>query len=389
LVADESSRSGKPSRLETNQLIAHADHCMIHIHDAAALEQLRKKLGIEPARLRQFRNAFYKKLQTSKETLRQLSETERVAFENEVVFHSLELNSRHDSRLDGATKLLFRTMSGHLLESVILRIATGRTSLCVSSQIGCAVGCGFCATGQMESAQNLGYAEILDQVIQANRELQPEGRSIRNVVFMGMGEPLLNEAEVCKALEILLSPSCFDLSPRRVLVSTVGIPDAMLRCAQRFPRVGMALSLHSARQAQRERLIPLARRYRLESLRAAIERVNVTQHQPLMIEYLLLDGLTDTDADRVALIDFLHGLRVHINLIPYNSVTHAPELVGTPDERRHAFAASLRQAGHKVTLRHSLGADITAACGQLVQFENASTASRQVRLPVNPIRSES
>src|SRR4029077_21049664 len=130
-------------------------------------------------------------------------------------------------------------------------MASVQTPLCVSSQVGCAVRCRFCSTGQMGMALNLTRDEILDQVIQANRELRAEGRVIRNVVFMGMGEPLLNEGEVYPALDVLLSPQCFDLSPAHVLVSTVGIPDAMVRSAQRFPQLGMALSLHSARQEQR------------------------------------------------------------------------------------------------------------------------------------------
>jgi len=223
----------------------------------------------------------------------------------------------------------------------------------------------------MGIAVNLTRDEILDQVIQANRVLRPEGRSIRNVVFMGMGEPLLNEAEVYQALDVLLSAQCFDLSPARVLVSTVGIPDAMIRCAKRFPRMGMALSLHSARQARRESLIPLARRYPLELLRKAMEQVTSIQSQPLMVEYLLLDGLNDTDQDLSELIAYLRGLRVHINLIPYNAISEDAGLIGTAVKRRRWFATALICAGFTATVRYSLGADIAAACGQLVRLETA------------------
>jgi 23S rRNA (adenine2503-C2)-methyltransferase len=345
---------------------------MNHIHDAVALETLRRGLRLEPGHVRRLRNAFYKKHQTPAEALEQLPEPQKSVFRSEVAFHSLTLRSRHDSQIDGASKLLFRTTSGHLIESVILRIASGRTSLCVSSQVGCAVGCRFCATGQMGLVENLTCDEILDQVIQANRELPPECRSIRNVVFMGMGEPLLNEAEVYKALDVLLSPRCFDLSPTRVLVSTVGIPDAMVRCAERFPRLGMALSLHTASQARRESLIPLARRYPLELLRDAMERVASIQRRPLMVEYLLLEGLNDKNEDLSALIEFLRGLPVHINLIPYNSISQATSLIGTGVERRRGFAAALTRAGFDTTVRYSLGADIAAACGQLVQIEETT-----------------
>jgi 23S rRNA (adenine2503-C2)-methyltransferase len=353
-----------------------------YIHDHAALAQIRRRLRIEPGHLRRLRASFYKKQQTPDEAVCQLPEPQRTAFGAEVAFHALKLQGRHDSQVDGASKLLFRSLSegnsGQLIETVILRIASGRTSLCVSSQIGCAVRCRFCATGQMGMALNLSRAEIVDQVVQANRMLRAEGRTVRNVVFMGMGEPLLNEAEVYQALDVLLSPQCLDLSPAHVVVSTVGIADAMVRCAERFPRLRMALSLHSPRQEQRERLIPLARRYPLDVLRKAMEQVGSIQRHPLMIEYLLLDGWNDTDLDLHELIAYLRGLRVHINLIPYNSIAEAPGLIGTGAERRRQFSAALIAAGFTVTVRYSLGADIAAACGQLARLETARMAEGAV-----------
>jgi len=344
-----------------------APHPMISIHDAPRLEQLRAVCKLEPNYLRSLRTALYKKHQAPTEALLHIPEDQRAAFGGAVAFHALELHSRHDSRLDGATRLLFRTAQGRLLESVILRIASGRTTLCVSSQIGCAVQCTFCATGQMGFAHNLDRDEILDQIIQANLLLRAEGRSIRNIVFMGMGEPFHNEAAVFQSLDVLLSPRCFHFSPARVLISTVGIPAAMVRCAQRFPRVGLALSLHSARQHHRERLIPLARRYPLGHLRAAIAEIAAFGSQPVMIEYLLLDGINDAPADVDELIAYLHELPVHINLIPYNPIADAPGLSGTPAPRRREIAAALIAAGYTVTIRYSLGADIAAACGQLVR----------------------
>jgi 23S rRNA (adenine2503-C2)-methyltransferase len=353
------------------------ENYMASIHDADALEELRRRWRVEPNHLRHLRNAFYKKQQTAEEALGQLPESQRAAIGDSVSFHTLELCQRQDSQRDGASKLLFRTARGHLLETVILRIASGRTSLCVSSQIGCAARCGFCATGQMGAVINLTRDEILDQVIQANRLLHAEGRSLRNVVFMGMGEPFHNETEVYQAVDVLLSPRCFNLSASHVLISTVGIPDALVRCAKRFPRLALALSLHSARQEQRERLIPLARRYPLDILRLAVAEVTALQRLPLMVEYLLLDGFNDTDLDLEALTAYLRGLPVHINLIPYNSIDAAPGLCGTNPARRRAFAEALSAAGFVVTIRYSLGADVAAACGQLVHHE-----SRRVQLPV-------
>jgi 23S rRNA (adenine2503-C2)-methyltransferase len=347
---------------------------MVNIHDLPALEELRRQWRMEPNRLRLLRNEFYKKQQTAAEALESLPPPERGAFGDAVAFHSLQLHSRHDSHIDGASKLIFRTASGHLIETVILRIHSGRTSLCVSSQVGCAAKCRFCATGSMGIARNLTRDEILDQVIQCNQLLRAEGRAVRNVVFMGMGEPFHNEAEVFAALEVLLSPQCFHLSPARVLISTVGIPGGMRRCAAQFPRVGIALSLHSARQDVRERIIPLARQFPLEMLRQTMTELSGTRSQPWMIEYLMLDGVNDTAEDREALTDYLRDLPVHINLIPYNPIEQA-DLVGTPPERRRAFAEALTAAGFTVTVRYSLGSDIAAACGQLVQRRNQLTRS--------------
>jgi 23S rRNA (adenine2503-C2)-methyltransferase len=342
---------------------------MISIHDQAALTKLHDTLRLDLHQLRRLRNGFYKKQQSAASALDELPAMRRLDFATNVSFHTLQLHSRHDSRLDGASKLLFRAANGNLVETVILRIASGRTSLCVSSQVGCAARCAFCATGQMGMAVNLTRDEILDQVIQANQHLRPESRSIRNVVFMGMGEPLHNETAVTEALEVLLSPNCFNLAPGRVILSTVGIPEGLVRLAAHFPRLGLALSLHSARQDVRERLIPLARRCTLPMLRSVLEQVTGQARLRVMIEYLLLDGLNDTDDDLQALAEFLEGLPVHINLIPYNPIDAAPGLRGSQPARRRAFAATLRAAGFPVTIRYSLGADIAAACGQLAQRE--------------------
>ena len=167
-----------------------------------------------------------------------------------------------------------------LIESVILRIATGRTTLCVSSQVGCAAACDFCATGKMGIARNLSPAEILDQVVQARQIAAAEGRTIRNLVFMGMGEPFHNEENLYATLAALAAPELFHHPPSRILISTVGLPDAMIRAARRFPEVHFALSLHSARQDVRERLIPLAARYSLGEFAIAASGSSIASSRP-------------------------------------------------------------------------------------------------------------
>lgn len=352
----------------------------ISIYDVVAIERLRSELKLEPRRLRALRTALFKKFHGVEAALAELPADVRTEFARSVEFHPLTVEQVLDSQQDGATKLVLRTRAGFLIEAVLMRTGTGRVSLCISSQVGCAAACGFCATGQMGIAKNLSMTEILDQIVLTGEYLAQEGRRVRNVVFMGMGEPFHNEEALYEALAALMAPEMFHQTPRHILISTVGIPDAMIRCARRFSSVNMALSLHSVRQEVREQLIPLAAKYSLEELRAAVTRVNQIQQSSVMIEYLMLAGVNDSAEDAGELAAWLTGLDVHVNLIPYNPIATAPELRTTERPERDAFAAILRSAGFTTTIRYSLGADIAAACGQLVQSENRTIARQQATI---------
>jgi 23S rRNA (adenine2503-C2)-methyltransferase len=347
----------------------------ISIYDQTGIDRLRARLRIDPHDLRRVRTALFKHWQTDDEAFSVMPDSTDLPrsanLAEQVRIHTLQLHHRVDSQVDGATKLLFRTERGLLLETVLLRAGTGRTTLCLSSQVGCAAACDFCATGKMGMVRNLTAEEILDQVHQAGRLAATRQHRLRNIVFMGMGEPLHNEENLYAALRILTAPEFFHYGPGRILVSSVGIPAAMLRCAIRFPRVNQALSLHSVRQSVRERLIPLARRNRLDLLRRTVRELNGLQAsagaRTVMLEYLLLEGVNDSSQDARDLIAWCRNLRVHVNLIPYNTVAEASHLAGTDRAGREAFATILKQAGLKTTIRYSLGSDIAAACGQLVR----------------------
>ena len=337
---------------------------MTTIYDTADLEVLRRRNAVQPNVMKCFRNALFKHARNRDEALATLPAPVRESFSEQVRFDALHLLERHDSAIDGASKLVFRTDDGYLIESVVLRPQTGRTTVCISSQVGCSCYCSFCATGQMGFTRNLTKAEILDQVARTNRMIRAEGRSVRNVVFMGMGEPLLNLENVCQAVEFLMDVRFFNLSGARITVSTVGIPSVMESFAERYPEVQLALSLHSARQEVRQRLMPLARRYPLERLRETLTRIG--RNGPVMIEYLMIEGINDSEADLEALEEYLRGLSVHVNIIPFNEFTGS-NLRGSAKPERERFARRLKEAGFKTTLRYSLGADIAAACGQLVK----------------------
>ena len=347
----------------------------ISLYDQSGIDRLRRQQRIDPRCMRQLRTRLLKHFESDEVVWEAMRSQGQGAWLDRLGLHSLEFYQRRDSSLDGATKLLLRTARGMLLETVLLRIATGRTTLCVSSQVGCAAACDFCATGKMGLAHNLSAEEILDQVLRAGQLLAAEDRRLKNIVFMGMGEPFHNEEHLHRALAALTAPELFHHSPRKVLVSTVGIPEAMVRCARRFPEVNLALSLHSVRPAVRERLIPLAKKYPLEALRGALAALNRVQRVPVMIEYLMLAGINDSLEDARELIAWLDGLRVHVNLIPYNAIDDAPHWQGSDRPTRDVFAGLLKQAGMTTTIRYSLGADIAAACGQLVRRENRQVAS--------------
>ena len=337
--------------------------------DSVATENTRKHHRLDPEAIRQLRCALCKHFRDD-EWIR-----ERFPWAERLSLHSLEFHERFDSQIDGATKLVLKTSKGLLIETVILRIDTGRVTLCLSSQVGCAAACEFCATGKMGVAINLSAVEILDQVVLAGQLLAKEGQKIRNLVLMGMGEPFHNEANVFTALSQLQSKEYFYHPPKRILVSTVGIADGMLRCAEEFSQVGLALSLHSVQQDVRERIIPLATKYPLNDLRRTIKTLNQIQTNPVMIEYLMLDDINDSMEDAALLVDWLEGLRVHVNLIPFNPISGS-NLLGSPPSTVEHFSNLLKSAGLKTTTRYSLGQDIGAACGQLIEEKNRQFARK-------------
>jgi 23S rRNA (adenine2503-C2)-methyltransferase len=342
------------------------------IHNPAALEAARTRAGIEPEALRRWHHAFFVKQLDFATSLGVLPPESRKPFAEALRPHSLDVVEKHPSNHDHAVKLVLRTEDGQFVESVLMQADSGRVSLCVSSQVGCACGCSFCATGAMHFTRNLSADEILDQVVQARAHAS---EPIRNVVFMGMGEPLLNLHAVSQAVASLISPTGFGLAERRVMVSTCGMPRPLVELAQAFPGIGFAISLHAARQSVRERLMPIASRHPIPDLRAALAAMGNTVKRDIMLEILLLDGVNDTPADAEALVDFARGLPVYINLLSYNPIPSAPDLRPASEASFHVFQERLEAAGHKVTRRYSHGGDIAAACGQLATQAHASAPS--------------
>lgn len=341
----------------------------VSIHNLNEFNALFKQLKQDPNQVRKIRTLFYKQtFSLEKGTRRIPNELLELAQKN-LETNFLTLEKRMDSKVDGATKLLFKTHDNHYIEAVILRIATGRVSLCISSQAGCRFACAFCATGTLGFKRNLTVSEICDQVIQAQRILLNEEKTLRNIVFMGMGEPFDNFETVCESIQILSGSESFNFAPNNIMVSTCGLADEMVKFAKLFPNVNMALSLHSVKKECRDEIMPINRAYKVSRLKAALLEIESISDRPVMLEYLIFKDLNNSLEDVQKLINFCKNLNVRINLISYNRTSSEDTFQGVSQDEMFKFKSCLEKKGLTVTIRYSLGEDIAAACGQLA-FEN-------------------
>jgi 23S rRNA (adenine2503-C2)-methyltransferase len=263
---------------------------------------------------------------------------------------------------DGTGKYLFKTADGLFIESVYIPEGK-RATLCVSSQVGCKFACSFCATGK-SFVRNLTAGEIVDQAIKVKRE---EGR-LTNIVFMGMGEPLDNFENVLKAIDIISEPSANLVGLRKITLSTAGVVPMIKRLTEIKPSVKLAVSITSAIDKTRDSLMPINRKYNIESILSALEKWPMQEGRKFTFEYIMLGGINDSDADAFALARITKRVPCKVNLIPYNSIDSTPyEPSGT--NRINAFRRILEKKDVSVTIRKSRGGDILAACGQLANVQ--------------------
>jgi 23S rRNA (adenine2503-C2)-methyltransferase len=267
-----------------------------------------------------------------------------------------------DRSRDGTTKAVLRTRDGAEIEAVLIP-EEDRTTLCVSTQVGCAMACSFCATGALGFGRNLSAAEIIDQVCRMRDVAGPE-RRITNIVFMGMGEPLLNLPAVTTAVQLLVHPKAFAMAPRRITVSTVGLVPKIAELLAVAP-LNLAVSLHATTDAVRDQLVPLNRRYPIAKLLDELRRIEfVNVRRPVFFEYTLIEGVNDAPEDAARLAPLLAGIPSKVNLIPMNP--HPDSSLRPPSEAViDRFLRVVAGSGLRVTLRRPRGEDIDAACGQL------------------------
>ncbi|ESR36063.1 Radical SAM domain-containing protein [Citrus sinensis] len=284
------------------------------------------------------------------------------------------LHSVVDSSDDVTTKLLVKLQNGGFVEAVIMRYDSSlgkyngkprpggpRSTLCISSQVGCKMGCNFCATGTMGFKSNLSSGEIVEQLVHASRL-----SNIRNVVFMGMGEPLNNYAALVEAVRIMTGLP-FQVSPKRITVSTVGIVHAINKFHSDLPGLNLAVSLHAPVQDVRCQIMPAARAFPLEKLMNALKEYQKNSQQKIFIEYIMLDGVNDEEQHAHQLGKLLETFQVVVNLIPFNPIGSASQFRTSGDNKVSSFQKILRGSYNiRTTVRKQMGQDISGACGQLV-----------------------
>ena len=317
----------------------------------------------EPSyRVDQIVHAVYRQRVEGWTSITSLSKALREELERTFRFPSITLAEMRESA-DGTRKYLWALLDGEAVESVMIPSAR-RDTFCVSSQAGCALACAFCATGMVGYKRNLTVGEIVDQVRHLLRDRDTAGHGA-NLVFMGMGEPLLNWDNLRIALALLVDARYFDIGARRITVSTVGLPDRIVALGEEFPQVRLAVSLHAATDEVRDEIVPINRRYPLRQLLAACRLWCESTGKRMTFEYLHLPGINDRPADVAAMARAVEGLSVQVNLMRYNPVPGANFRRPKTTETMRFRDALRRAAGVPVTIRRSRGLDIEGACGQL------------------------
>ena len=355
----------------------------------AETDELMAELGQPRYRADQLLRALYHEAPASVDDLKQLPAALRqgLAEDGYTVVTATEI--RRVASADGlTTKLLLRMADGILIETVLMQYpeANGhpRSTVCVSTQAGCAMGCVFCATGQMGFERNLQAEEIVAQVVHIARLLRERGEHVTNVVFMGMGEPLANYAETVRALRLLTDPRAFGLGQRHITVSTVGLINAIDRLGDEGLQIGLAVSLHAPNDALRQHLVPTAGPHSVGDLISAAKRYFKKTGRRVTFEYALIANENDSPETAAELAFRLRGSGCHVNLIPVNPT--AGGFQRPLRARVLEFERILREGGLNCTVRVEKGSEISAACGQLRTDEKNREVPEAMALSVVPLR---
>ncbi len=333
------------------------------------LKEVIAQLGEPSFRSKQIYQWLWQKGATSFDQMTNLGQGLRAKLDERYVIHSIQQDVIQRS-IDGTLKCRFKLHDGNLIESVLIPVPKDRRyTVCVSSQVGCSLSCKFCATGQMKRMRNLTPGEIYDQVYRVNQTCNATyGANLTNIVYMGMGEPLLNYANVMKSIDLISSPEGLGMSAKRITLSTAGIAKMIRKLADDNSKVNLALSLHAADDKKRNEIMPINEQNDLASLTDAIKYYYQITRNKISFEYITFKGYNDGKDDARKLIRLCKHYPVLVNIIEYNPIDGVNYEKSDPltiDQ----FATVLRNSGVMVTVRKSRGKDIDAACGQLANKE--------------------
>lgn len=336
--------------------------------DLESLTQALTAMGQQPFRTRQIWSGLYQQYYEDFSQFSNVPGNLRAALAEQYLLNPLTPRTSLRSKDQLTEKTLFGLPDDLSVETVLMRYEE-RNSLCISTQVGCPMGCVFCATGQMGYQRGLSTGEMLAQIIHFMRLLKTEGKSLTNIVYMGMGEPFLNYEATMDSLRRLTDPSAFNFGARRITVSTVGIIPKIEKFSHEGLQVNLAVSLHSADNELRSQLVPANRIYPLKNLISACRAYTDETHRRISFEYALIKDVNDSTAAAAQLAGLLKGMLCHVNLIALNP-SKQYSLQGSPREKVHAFADVLSERGIPVTVRLRRGIEIEAGCGQLASSQN-------------------
>jgi len=328
-----------------------------------ALEKFFSELGEKSFRAKQVYAWLWEKSASDFDQMSNLSKELRNKLKELFIINAVKVHNSQFSN-DKTIKNTFKLYDSNLIEGVLIP-TTGRVTACVSSQVGCSLTCKFCATGYMERKRNLNPDEIYDQVVLLDQQAKANyNLPLTNIVYMGMGEPLLNYANVLKSIERITAEDGLNMAAKRITVSTAGIAKMIKKLGDDEVRFNLALSLHAANDKKRNEIMPINEQNSLKALAEALKYYYSKTKNPVTYEYILFDHFNDGLEDAAELVAFCKHLPCKVNIIEYNPISFA-DFTNTQEDKTDAFAAYLRKHGINVNIRRSRGKDIDAACGQL------------------------
>jgi 23S rRNA (adenine2503-C2)-methyltransferase len=330
------------------------------------LDDIKKFLsenGEKPFRANQIKEWLWKKSASSFDEMTNLSSTTRKLLDDNFSINAVAIHKKQVSA-DRTIKSTFKLFDGNIVEGVLIPTEE-RMTACVSSQVGCSLTCKFCATGYMERKRNLDAAEMYDQVVRIkNQAHEHYDTPLTNIVYMGMGEPLLNYANVIQSIEHITSPEGLNMSPSRITVSTAGIAKMIKKLGDDQVKFNLALSLHAANDVKRNEIMPINESNSLEALKEALKYYYQKTKNPVTYEYIVFKNFNDDLKDAEELYNFTKNIPCKVNIIEYNPIAEA-NFVNTDEDKLEKFGKYLDRKGVRVVIRRSRGKDIDAACGQL------------------------